>query len=122
MRSKEREEMQRAVRTTLRFLAAVVGVGILATPAAHAIQASGSIILSPAKQLQLAQGETVDVAVAVVNTSSQTPLPPGPAAPGTLTGPITIDLGCTDCGCTQKQAGALSFVPGPNAGCVTKAG
>jgi len=112
--------MKTSVLRITRFVAIVVGLGILAVPAAHAIQASGSIILSPSKQLQLALGETVDVTVSVVNTSSQTPLPPGPAAPATLTGPITIDLGCTDCGCSQQQAGALSFVPGPDAGCVTK--
>jgi hypothetical protein len=112
--------MARAVRGILRLVAIAVGVGVLAVPSAQAIQASGSIILSPAKQLQLLKGEVVNVDVAVVNTSSQTPLPPGPAAPATLAGPITVDLGCTDCGCSQKQGGALTFVAGPNAGCVTK--
>lgn len=114
--------MRRAVRTTLALLAAVAAIGLVAAPAAHAIQASGSIILSPTKQLQLAPGEEFEVTVSVVNTSSQTPLPPGPAAPATLTGPITIDLGCTDCGCTTKQSGAIQFVAGPQAGCVTKVG
>jgi hypothetical protein len=114
--------MKRTVRVTLSFFAVLIGLGMVAAPAAHAIQASGSIILSPAKQLQLAKGETVNVDVSVVNTSSQTPLPPGPAAPATLTGPITVELGCTDCGCAQQLAGSLLFVPGPAAGCVTKTG
>src|SRR5579885_3385290 len=113
--------MGRAVRGILGLVAVAFGVGVLATPA-HAIQASGSIILSPSKQLQLAKGEIVQVAVAVVNTSSQTPLPPGPNAPATLTGPITVDLSCTDCGCSQKLSGSLIFVPGPASGCVTKDG
>jgi hypothetical protein len=111
---------------TLGLVAALVSVFIwaegVAPPAAQAIQASGSIILSPSKQLQLAPGEEFEVTVSAVNTSSQTPLPPGPAAPATLTGPITIDLGCTDCGCTQKQGGALVFVAGGSAGCVSKIG
>ncbi|MEW6273328.1 MAG: hypothetical protein AB1689_28960 [Thermodesulfobacteriota bacterium] len=56
-----------------------------------------------------------------MNSSSQTPLvPPGFDAPATLTGPITIDLGCTDCDCATKQSGAVTFVPGPDAGCVSK--
>lgn len=114
--------MRRAVRTTLALLAMLAGIGLVAAPAAHAIQASGSIILSPSKQLQLAPGEEFEVTVSVVNTSSQTPLPPGPAAPATLNGPITIDLGCTDCGCSAQQSGAIQFVAGPQAGCVTKTG
>jgi hypothetical protein len=99
----------------------IAGVGLLAAPSAQAIQASGSIILSPSKQLQLANGETVTVDVSVVNTSSQTPNPPGAAAAATLTGPITVDLGCSDCGCSNQQVGALTFVPGPANGCVSKA-
>mgnify|MGYP000237278007 CR=1 FL=1 len=114
--------MNRTARGTLLLFAALVGLALVAAPAAHAIQASGSIILSPSKQLQLAPGEEFEVTVSVVNTSSQTPLPPGPAAPATLTGPITIDLGCTDCGCTIQQSGAITFVAGPQAGCVTKSG
>jgi hypothetical protein len=114
--------MRKTLRVFGTVLLVLVGLGGLGPPAAEAIQASGSIILSPAKQLQLVKGETVDVTVSVVNTSSQTPLPPGPAAPATLTGPITVELGCTDCACSQQSAGSLVFVPGPNAGCVTKAG
>ena len=114
--------MTRAVRTTLALLTILAGIGLVAAPAAHAIQASGSIILSPSKQLQLAPGEEFEVTVSVVNNSSQTPTPPGPAAPATLTGPITVDLGCTDCGCSTKQSGALQFVAGPAAGCVSKSG
>jgi hypothetical protein len=114
--------MRSAVRRFLTLLAITAGVGLIAAPAAQAIQASGSIILSPSKQLQLAPGEEFEVTVSAVNTSSQTPLPPGPAAPATLTGSITIDLGCTDCGCTAKQSGAVTFVAGGAAGCVTKVG
>lgn len=113
------------MRTSFRtaaVVAVVMAVGAFSAPAAHAIQASGSIILSPSKQLGLAPGEEFDVTVSVVNTSSQTPTPPGAAAPATLTGPITIDLGCTDCSCLQKQAGALSFVAGGDAGCVSRTG
>lgn len=114
--------MRSAVRRFLTLLAIVAGVGLVAAPAAQAIQASGSVILSPSKQLQLAPGEEFELTVSVVNTSSQTPTPPGPAAPATLTGPITIDLGCTDCGCTAKQSGAITFVAGAQAGCVSKVG
>lgn len=108
-------------RGVVAFVALVAGGSWLVPPAAHAIQASGSIILSPSKQLQLAQNEELEVTVSVVNTSSQTPAPLL-GAPATLTGPITIDLACTDCGCTQKQAGALTFVAGASAGCVAKVG
>ena len=73
--------MKSAVRGTLWLAAVLIGVGLFTAPAAHAIQASGSIILSPSKQLQLAPGEEFEVTVSVVNTSSQTPLPPGPPRP-----------------------------------------
>ena len=75
------------MRTSFRIaalVAAVMGAGGVAAPTAHAIQASGSIILSPSKQLQLAPGEEFEVTVSAVNTSSQTPLPPGPARPSLL--------------------------------------
>ena len=113
--------MPRAVRGLLKLIAVFGGVGILAAPTADAFQASGSIILSPSKQLQLAKGETVDVAVSVANTSSQN-TQPGSGAPATLTGPITVELGCNDCSCAQQLSGSLLFVSGPNSGCVTKAG
>ena len=113
--------MRTSLRRVLALIAVITGPQLLAPPAADAIQASGSIILSPSKQLQLAQNEEFEVTVSVVNTSSQTPVP-GAAAPATLTGPITIDLACTDCSCSQKQAGALTFVPGASAGCVSKVG
>lgn len=113
--------MSKSPARIVALVALVVGLQAAGVAPAQAIQASGSIVLSPSKQLQLAQNEEFEVAVSFINNSSQTPVPPGPAAPATLTGPLTIDLGCTDCGCSQKQAGALSFVAGASAGCVTKA-
>ncbi|HEY8516996.1 MAG TPA: hypothetical protein VIS07_15915 [Candidatus Binatia bacterium] len=111
--------MCRAVRGTIRLLAVLCGIGLFAAPAAHAIQASGSIILSPSQQLGLSPGDQFELTVSIVNTSSHTPLPPGPDAPATLTGPIAIDLACTDCDCSSKQSGAITFIPGPVDGCVS---
>ena len=44
-------------RPVLALVATLIGALGLTAPAAHAIQASGSIILSPSKQLQIAQNE-----------------------------------------------------------------
>jgi len=114
--------MKRFVRSTLWLLVALVGIGLVGAPAARAVQSSGSIQLIPSKQTGLVLNELITVDVYFTNTSSQTPPPPGPLAPAlaTLTGPITIDVGCIDCGCSQQNTTALSFIPGVQAGCTAK--
>lgn len=114
--------MCRAVRASLSFLVAAFAMMAVAVPAAHAVQASGSILLVPSKQTALVQNEVVSVEVYFRNTSTQTPGPGAGQPPivetaATLTGPLTVDIGCVDCACTSKDPAALSFIPGPANGC-----
>lgn len=113
-------DMSRTVRGTSWFVVAVLAV-VIAAPTAHAIQSSGSILLVPSKQSGIIKDEQFTVDVYFRNTSTQTPPLALDAAAATLAGPITIDLGCTDCGCTQQNTSALTFIPGADAGCVTRA-
>ena len=111
--------MNRVLRTSLRLLLAVACI-IAASPRAEAVQSSGSIQLIPSKQTAIAQDESITVDVYFTNTSSQTPPAAIIPAIANVTGPITIDLGCVDCSCSQQNAAALVFVPGAQAGCNSK--
>jgi len=111
--------MNRVVRTSLRLLLAIACI-VAAAPNAGAVQSSGSIQLIPSKQTAIAQDEQITVDVYFTNTSSHTPPQGLLSVPATVTGPITIDLGCVDCSCSQQNTAALMFVPGGQAGCNSK--
>lgn len=140
--------MSRKRRITLQTLLGVLVAGIVATPAAWAVQASGSIVLVPSKQTGLVGNQEITVDVYFNNQSTQTPNPTNPAPPApvpvvapplpnlvlappnpaTVTGPITIDLCGDGCPCKLPVPDGngdgikdLVFVPGPVAGCDAKA-
>lgn len=98
-----------------RFLmpfAAALTMGLWFVPAAHAVQASGSIQLIPSQQTDLLKNQDITLDVSFVNNSTTSP--PSPVSPreATLTGPITVDYACTSssCDCTTKDPTRLSFV------------
>jgi hypothetical protein len=113
------------------------GLGLAVAPAAHAVQASGSISLIPDNYnaLQVVDGPTpgadVFVKVLINNTSSDTPAFTGPPPPppvqiedtdplggGTppphgdakLTKNIIVTLACDDNECTMPHPGVLQFL------------
>jgi len=112
--------MNRAVHGTIRLFVALAGVVLLGAPAADAVQSSGSIQLVPSKQTGIVLNEAITVDVYFTNTSTQTPPQGLIPAIANVTGPITIDIGCVDCGCTQQNAAALSFIAGGQSGCTVK--
>jgi hypothetical protein len=87
-------------------------VGICSVPAAHAVQASGSIQLVPSQQINLAKDQQFTVDVFFVNNSTTTPPGAVVANPANVKGPITLDYTCTDtgCDCSTKDNTRLSFV------------
>lgn len=94
--------------------------GALATPAAHAIQTSGSILLVPDDQTGIAANQEVRIAVFVKNTSTETPNPPPPVppplvpgsfVPAILSGPVSVDYACLDnCQCAVSNTTDLTFL------------
>ncbi len=112
--------MSKAVHGFVRLFVAVAGVVLFGASFAHAVQSSGSIQLVPSKQIGIVQNENITVDVYFSNTSTQTPPQALIPAIANVTGPITIDLGCVDCGCSQQNPAALSFVAGGQSGCTSK--
>lgn len=112
--------MNRAVQGTFRLFLALAGVVLFGASTAHAVQSSGSIQLVPSKQTGITQDELITVDVYFTNTSTQTPPQALIPAIATVTGPITVDIGCVDCACTQQDVTALSFVAGGQSGCTVK--
>lgn len=107
------------------FLILLLGLGLAATPKAHAVQAGGSLSLIPSNWGFLATGDTFDMIVRVNNTSSDTLSVSFPAdttnpKAAALSGPITVTLGCTDDACSTINTGVLQFVAVGGNGCVAK--
>lgn len=107
------------------FFLLLLGLALVATPPAHAVQAGGSLSLIPTDWGPLHKNELVEVVVAVNNTSSDTPASGVPAdgvdpVPATLTGAVSVLLSCTDPLCNVQAPGKLAFVPGGAGGCVSK--
>lgn len=111
--------MSKAVRAITAGVVSVLTLALFA-PLAHAVQASGSIQLVPSKQTGIVKDESITVDVFFTNSSTQTPPLAVAATLATVTGPITVDLGCKDCECTQQNTTDLVFVPGPQMGCTVK--
>ena len=118
--------MAKRIQSLFWSLALGLGGVVLQAQAAHAVQASGAILLIPSKQQLIQANEEITVQVYFRNTSTTSPnaaVPPllnVAANPAILTGPISIDLSSTDCGGPANST-ALDFIPGPAAGCDAKA-
>jgi hypothetical protein len=107
------------------WAAALFGLSLVGATAAHAVQTSASLSVSPTNWGFLADGQTVDVTIRANNDSSDTPavsFPGDTNAPkaSSLAGPITVRLACADTSCTTSTNGVLSFVSVGGNGCVAK--
>lgn len=110
--------MSRIVRGFVSSLVAILAVGVLAAPPAHAVQTSGSIVLVPSQQNALDPGQQFTIAVYFRNTSTKTPLlpadplpPPFVAVAAKLTGPVSVDYACLlTCACTQQSPADIAFL------------
>jgi hypothetical protein len=107
----------RAMRRASLVFVGLLGIGLLGTPRAEAVQASGSIVLVPSKD-SVVEREEFTVDVLVRNTSTATP---GTANPATLHGPIFLDLSLVGCAGPASPR-ELEFIPGAADGCEAKAG
>jgi len=102
-------------RTNSRNVQGILGallLGLWLAPAAHAVQASGSIQLIPSQQIDLLKDQEITLDISFVNNSTDSPpdgLGPNEA---TLSGPITVDYTCLDasCDCTASDPARFSFV------------
>jgi hypothetical protein len=104
----------------------VAAVAIVAGSAtrAHAVQASGSLQIVPSNWGFVALNEEIDVQIIARNTSTDTPAVAFPDVfqdiAATLSGNISVLLGCTGNGCTGQVPGKMAFVPVGGNGCVAK--
>lgn len=96
---------------------------MLIARSAPAVQSSASISVIPdLTTATLSNGETFEVEVVLNNTSSNTPPSGLDPVKATVSGPITVTFGCTDCACAAVNSQNLVFVPGPASGCASKVG
>jgi hypothetical protein len=95
-----------------QILLGALAFGLCTAPAAHAVQASGSIQLIPSQQINILKDQEITVDVSFVNNSTKSP--PDAVVPNeaTLTGPITVDYTCLDssCDCSASDPTRFSFV------------
>jgi len=112
--------------------ACVLAAGLLAAPAAQAVQTSGSLVIILDKTEGIINGDVINASVYLHNSSTNSPiLGVPPAIPNlavngvnaTLTGDVTVDFNCPDCACANNNVPfTLSFMAGAAGGCVTRAG
>jgi hypothetical protein len=103
-------------------LALAAGLGI-ADPA-HAVQASGSLLVIPDNWGFVVQDEEIDIDIKARNSSMDTPSvsfgDPLADVAATLTGPIVVTLACADPTCSAQVPGKIAFVSVGASGCVSK--
>lgn len=106
-------------------LGLVLGLGLVGARTALAVQASGSLIVTPSNWGELNTNDEFTVAIKAQNTSTDTPAVVAPLdgtapVPATLSGPITVQLACTLPCCGAQEPGRLAFVSVAPNGCVAK--
>jgi hypothetical protein len=113
--------MSRAVRVTLWLVALATGLGGAAPAAIAGVQTSASLSVVPSDSGPLENGDVINLEVIAHNHSSNTPPNAVLNVPATITGPITVQLGCLTCDCSVNDS-RIQFMAGPVTGCVAKDG
>jgi hypothetical protein len=116
--------MPRSATRIWTFLSLLVLLSFALAPAAHAVQAGGSLSLYPTNWGFLSVGEPIEVMVVANNTSSDTPASAAPddarKVSALLSGDIVVQFACVDPQCAMQVSGRLAFESVGGNGCVEK--